>query len=227
MQQSEIIASAVALNALGYDVRATPRGAIVTGVASDAPAAGKIEAGDIIVGVDGKPVKTPDELRHEIGQRRPGQSVRLTLRRNGEDLESTVGTIGDPTEPTRPIVGIQVDQDAKIKLPIDVAIDLGRVGGPSAGLPFALEIARMLGRDVTNGCSIAATGELALDGSVLPVGGLKQKTIGARRSHVDVFLVPAGENAEEARRNADGVTVIPVRSFQQALRRLTTRPPKC
>ena len=109
-----------------------------------------------------------------------------------------------------------------MELPIDVDIDLGRVGGPSAGLPFALEIARQLGRDVTNGCRIAATGALALDGTVIPIGGIKQKTIGARRADVDYFLVPAGENAEDAQENADGLEVIPVESFQQALRKLAT-----
>lgn len=227
MKQSEVIASAVALGALGYDVRATPRGATVTSVAADGPAAVKLETGDVIVAVDGQPTKTPDELRAAIGHRKPGEDVRLTVRRAGEEVELVVKTIADPSDPTRPIVGILVDQDAKIHLPIQVDIDLGQVGGPSAGLPFALEIARMLGRNVTHGCTIAATGELALDGSVHAVGGLKQKTIGARRSHVDAFLVPAGENAAEARKYAAGVPVIPVRSFQQALRRLTTSPPKC
>ena len=114
---------------------------------------------------------------------------------------------------SRAIIGILVDQDAKIELPVDVDIDLGRVGGPSAGLPFALEIARQLGRDVTHGCRIAATGELALDGSVLPIGGIKQKTIGARRADVDFFLVPAGENAEGAQQNAGGARIIPVEEF--------------
>ena len=61
----------------------------------------------------------------------------------------------------------------------------------------------MLGRDVTHGCNVAATGELALDGTVLSVGGLQQKTIGARKADVDVFVVPAGENAEEAREHAE------------------------
>jgi Lon-like protease len=138
-----------------------------------------------------------------------------------------VETVPNPNEPTRPIVGITVDQEADIDLPLDIDIDLGRVGGPSAGLPFAIEIARMLGRDVTHGCKIAATGELALDGSVLSVGGLKQKTIGARNEDVDVLLVPAGENADVARENAEGLEVVPVDSFQQALRLLTTSPRKC
>ena len=80
---------------------------------------------------------------------------------------------------------------------------------------------------MTNGCRVAATGALALDGTVLPVGALKQKTFGARRSDVDVFLVPLGENAATARENADGLRVVPVESFQQALQELATNLPKC
>jgi PDZ domain-containing protein len=227
MARSEQIASVVALQALGYEVVAIPRGALVIGVASDAPAATKIDAGDVIVAVDGAPVRTPAELRREIGRREPGDDVTLTVRRGRKALDLTVRTVPSPTEPDRPIVGITVDQDAKIDLPFDVDIDLGRVGGPSAGLPFALEIARKLGRDVTHGCKIAATGELALDGTVLPIGGIKQKTIGARRADVDFFVVPVGKNAEGAQEHADGLTVIPVESFQQALQTLTTSNAKC
>ena len=227
MERSEQIASVVALRALGYDVVATPRGALVIGVASDVPAAAKIDASDVIVAVDGVPVRTPADLRREIARRKPGDDVRLTVRRGGKALDLTVRTIPSPTEPDRPIVGITVDQAANIELPFDVDIDLGRVGGPSAGLPFALEIARKLGRDVTHGCKIAATGELALDGTVLPIGGIKQKTIGARRADVDFFVVPAGRNAEGAQENADGLTVISVESFQQALQALTTSDAKC
>jgi PDZ domain-containing protein len=227
MERSEQIASAVALRALGYDVVATPRGALVVGIASDVPAARELDPGDVIVAVDGVPVKTPDALRREIGKRAPGDPVRLTIRRDGEARDVTVRTVANPSDPTRPVVGITVDQDAKIELPLDVDIDLGDVGGPSAGLPFALEIARQLGRDVTRGCRIAATGELALDGTVVPIGGVKQKTIGARRAGVDIFVVPAGKNARDARHYADGLRVLPVESFQQAFRRLTTAPQKC
>ncbi|MGH3137789.1 MAG: PDZ domain-containing protein [Gaiellaceae bacterium] len=227
MARSEQIASVVALRALGYDVQATPRGALVIGVASDVPAAAKVDTGDVIVAVDGAPVRTPAELRREIGRRAPGDDVRLTVRRDGKAVEVTVRTVASPTEPDRPIVGITVDQQADVELPFDVDIDLGRIGGPSAGLPFALEIARKLGRNVTHGCKVAATGELALDGTVLPIGGIKQKTIGARRADVDFFVVPAGRNADGARENAEGLTVIPVESFQQALRTLTTSDLKC
>ena len=227
MARSEEVAAVVALRALGREVDATPTGALVVSVSPDAPAAGKLEQGDVVVEVDGAPVKTPEELRARIGRHTPGDEVRLVVRRNGRRVALEVGTVPNPAAPDRPIVGIQVDQAADIELPIDVDIDLGRVGGPSAGLPFALEIARKLGRDVTRGCRVAATGELALDGTVLPVGGLQQKTYGVRRSDVDVFLVPIGENAATARRYADDVRILPVESFQQALQRLTTGPQKC
>jgi PDZ domain-containing protein len=197
------------------------------GVSSEVPAAGKIHPGDVIVAVDGVPVRTPDRLREEIGRREPGEPVRLTVRRDGKATDVTVRTVASPVDPSTPIVGITVDQDAKIELPFEVDIDLGDVGGPSAGLPFALEIARLLGRDVTHGCRIAATGELALDGSVIPIGGIKQKTVGVRRADVDIFVLPAGRNANEARAYADGLRILAVDSFQQAFRLLTTSGLKC
>jgi Lon-like protease len=208
-------------------VTSTPLGTRVVAVDADLPAQGRLKVDDVVIAVDGRRVRTPDELRREIGRHEPGESVRLRFQRAGETQEVTVPTVASDTGPARPIVGIIVSQEANIELPLDVDIDLGSVGGPSAGLPFALEIAHMLGRDITHGCDIAATGELALDGSVLPVGGLEQKTIGVRRAGVDAFVVPAGENADVARENADGVRIIPVDSYQQALRTLTTEPVKC
>ena len=71
-----------------------------------------------------------------------------------------------------------------------------------------------------------ATGELALDGTVVPIGAVKQKAIGAKEAGVDVFLVPAGSNAREARKYAGGLKIIPVKSFPQALLELATLPLK-
>lgn len=227
MERSEKVAALVALRELGYEVEARPLGVLVTGVLADTPAAEELAAGDVVVGVDGRGVLTPSELQAAIGGREPGDEVRLTVRRAGKERDVTLRTIARPRDPSRPFVGITIDQAADIELPLDVDIDLGQVGGPSAGLPFALEIVRLLGEEVTRGCRIAATGELALDGSVIRVGGIAQKTVGARRAAVDAFLVPAGENAQEARRHADGLRVIPVESFRQALRALRTADLKC
>ena len=227
MRRSEQIAAVVALRALGYRVAATPRGVLVTSVYTDVPAAKVLDPNDVIVGVNGVPVRTPAQLRREIGRVEPGDELSLSVHRDEKVTDVTVKTIPSPDDPSRAVVGVLVDQDAKIELPFDVDIDLGRVGGPSAGLPFALEIARKLGRNVTHGCRIAATGALALDGTVIPIGGVKQKTIGVRRADVDTFLVPIGDNARIARQYAHGLRIIPVETFQQALRVLTTDPAKC
>ena len=226
MERSEEIAAAVALRELDYDVEAEPEGALVAAVAPDAPAAGKVAPTDVIVAVDGKTVRTPEDLRRLIATRKPGETVKLRVRRGAETRDVRVGTIESPEEKGRPIVGISVEQFAEIELPVDVDIDLGGVGGPSAGLAFALDIVEELRGGVDRGLEVAATGELALDGEVLPVGGVKQKVIGARRSGADVFLVPAGDNAETARRHAGDLRVVPVESFRQALRALATLPRK-
>lgn len=226
MDRSQKIAAAVALRQLGYNVVAKPEGALIVDVAPDSPADGKIEPTDVIVGVDGKPVKTPQDLRRLIATHTPGETVKLSVRAGGATRTVEVGTIESPAEKGRPIIGVQVEQSAAISLPLDVAIDLGGVGGPSAGLAFALDIAEELRGNVDRGLKVAATGELELDGRVAPIGGVKQKVIGARRSGADVFLAPAGDNAEEARRYAGDLRVIPVESFRQALRALATLPRK-
>lgn len=221
MNRSERVAAAVALRELGYDVRAEPEGALVVAVAPGAPAAGKLEPTEVIVAVDGTPVLTPADLRRLIATRKPGGRVELRVRAGGAVRTVEVGTIESPEEPGRPIIGIQVEQSASIELPLQVEIDLGGVGGPSAGLAFALDVMEELRGNVDRGLRVAATGELELDGGVAPVGGIKQKVIGARRAGADVFLVPAGDNAEEARRYAGDLRVIAVESFRQALQALT------
>jgi PDZ domain-containing protein len=222
MARSQEVAAAVALRALGYRVRIRPQGTLISAVAPDGPAARALEAGDVVVRVDGKPARSPAALRRIVRKHRPGERVRLTVRRRSGLVEVGVRTVPDPRERDKPIIGVLIEEEAEITLPVAVRIDLGEVGGPSAGLAFALDVAEELGHDVDRGYKVAATGELRLDGSIQEVGGIKQKTIGARRAGVDVFVVPAGENAAEARQHADGLRVVPVHSFRQALQGLAT-----
>jgi Lon-like protease len=227
MSRSQQIAAAVALRQDGLHVVARPTGVLVEGVFSNVPAAKVLRAGDVIVGVDGHGVLSRPELRAALAKHAPGDVVSLRVTRSGKALIISVKTISDPREPKRPLIGVyRASQAAAITLPLKVHIDLGGVGGPSAGLPFALDVLELLGKDVTHGYKVAATGELDLDGSVSEIGGVKQKTFGARRAGVEVLLVPAGENTIEARRYAGGLRVIPVESFQQALRALATLPLK-
>lgn len=222
MARSEEVAAAVALRQAGYDIAAIPRGALVEAVAVDAPAASELDSGDVIVSARGRTIRTPEELRRSFTGVRPGNEVVLRIRRDGTVDTVTVRTVESPAERGRAVIGIRVAQAADITLPVKVDIDLGQVGGPSAGLPFALDVLQELGTDVVRGRRVVATGEISLDGTVGPVGGVKQKTLGARKAGADVFLVPAGENAAEARQYAGNLRIIPVKSFQQALSALRT-----
>ena len=152
--------------------------------------------------------------------------MRLAVRRGGETKTVTLRTVPATRGSKRAVVGVYLDQQADVHLPLKVRIDAGNVGGPSAGLAFALDVLEELGRDVDRGHKIAATGEIFPDGTVGQIGAIKQKTIGAREAGVDAFLVPAGENARDARKYAHGLRIVPVESFQQALRALATLPPK-
>ena len=222
MDRSQEIAAAVALRQAGYDVKADAAGALVEAVIPDTPAAGVLQPTDVIVEANGRRVRTPGDLRRALATVTPGREVTLSYRRGDERRSTRVDTVPARGRPGQAAIGVFVSQEADIELPVDVKIDAGAIGGPSAGLPFALEVLEKLGTDVDHGLDVAATGELELDGAVSPVGGLKQKTIGAKKAGVDVFLVPAGDNAREARRYADGLKIVPVKSFQQALRALAT-----
>jgi Lon-like protease len=223
MSRSQEYAAAVALRSLGYEVEVATKGALIEAVGPDFPAAGELRAGDVVVAVDGKPVRSAAGLTERMSAKEPGDTVRLRFRRGRLTMSTSLKTVANPRDPSRAFLGVVIADDADVELPIDVDINLGSVGGPSAGLAFALDIHEELGHDVDRGRRVAATGEITLDGRVRPVGGLKQKTIAARRSGMDLFLVP-GENAAEARRHAEGMEVVPVDSFQQALRELATLP---
>lgn len=216
MTRSQQVAAAVALRALGYEVDATPTGAEVLVVLPGTPAAGALEPGDVIVRAKGRVVRLRGDLLRIMTGHRPGTPVTFTVRSSGGLRHVTLDTQADDDEPSRAIVGIRVDQAANIELPVKVRIDAGSVGGPSAGLAFALDIVDELGREVDNGRRIVVTGELDLDGTVGPIGGVKQKTIGARAAGADVFIVPEG-NATEARRYAEDLEVVPVETFSEAL----------
>jgi PDZ domain-containing protein len=226
MTISQKVAAAVALRRLGYNVVAKPSGVIVAALDERSHAVGKLHPSDLIVSVNGTPTPTIAKLRAILAKVKVGETVTLGITRGTEHHTIAVNTIADTRNAKRAIVGFAPEQAAEIKLPVKVQIDAGNVGGPSAGLAFALEVMEELGRDVDHGYSVAATGALELDGAVTPIGGVKQKTYGVRKADADVFLVPAGDNAREARRYADGVRIIAVKSFPQALRALATLPRK-
>jgi Lon-like protease len=215
MSRSQEIAVAVALRSLGRDVEVERRGAEVAAVFPDSPAAGALEVGDVIIEARGARIRSINDLRRVMGDVKPGNEVDLTVQRGTEREELRLATI--ESGEGRAVVGVQVQDAAEFTFPLDIEIDAGDIGGPSAGLAFALDVVDELGpRDVDRGRRVAVTGELDLDGRVHAIGGVRQKTIGAREAGADVFVVP-DDNAEEARRYADGLEIVAVSTFDEAL----------
>lgn len=225
MSRSQSAAEAVALRALGYDVRIERDGAEIGLVLPDSPAdrAG-LEVGDVIVAVQGQPVDGPEELRGALTGVEPGASIDVTVERKGARRSVRVGTRPAEDNPKRAVMGVEVSQAADVHVPLHVKIDAGDIGGPSAGLAFALDIVDELGPDLDRGRTIVATGELSLDGAVGAIGGIKQKTISARDAGADMFLVPV-QNAQEAERYAGDLRIVPVATFSQALQALGAKLP--
>jgi PDZ domain-containing protein len=223
MRTSQQVAAAVALRALGKKVTTVQSGALVAAVKPGFPAAKSLHQTDVIVAVDGRPVHTPSDVEHAMAGKPVGTTFRFTIMRNHRAEVVPLSTVPAGDGSKRGVVGVILGENASLRLPVRVSIDAGSVVGPSAGLAFALDVLQELGKNVDHGQKVAATGEIFLDGRVGEIGGIKQKTIGAREAGVDVFLVPTA-NAADARKYAHGLRIIPVKNFQQALHVLATLP---
>ena len=216
MSRSQLIAITVALRELGREVDVNESGAEIVLVQPDSPADGVLEVGDVIVEAEGQEVESIQGLQRALSDVEPGQDVELTVQRGDERVQVTSGTQAAPDDPDRAVMGVQVQDALDFEFPVDIEIDAGNIGGPSAGLAFALDIMDELGDDIDRGRKIVATGELTLDGEVLPIGGVKQKAIGAREAGADIFLVPDG-NFEDAKKATDDLEIIPVSNIEEAL----------
>jgi PDZ domain-containing protein len=220
MDRSKETATVFALRRVGY--RIEPSGVEVTQVVSGAPADGRLLAGDRILQADGRAVASIEQVRKAISRHPAGGRVAFRV-----DRGRTRKDVSVPVEEAdnQPRVGILL-RDVFPELPVKVSIRTqNNIGGPSAGLMFTLSIIdKLTPGDLTGGRRIAGTGEIALDGSVLPVGGVGEKLIAVHRLGVTTFFIPAGNCASVRGQVPDGVRLVKVSTIDDALRFL--RDPK-
>ncbi len=218
MADSQLSATIAALSAAGYDLRG--EGARVVLVADDA-VTDELHEGDVIVAFDDVSVHASDEVVEAVRSHLPGDVVRFDVRRDGglRTVEVELGSA--PDDAHRGYVGVLLTTE--IDLPVDVDIDAGAIGGPSAGLMFALTILDRLDPvDLTGGAVVAGTGTVDRSGRVAAVGGVRQKVVGATQrtegAPADVFLVPRGNLDEALSAPAQRpVLVVPVDDLDGAL----------
>ena len=210
MAGSQSVATATALRALGKDVDEI---IVIAGVPDGSPSAGVFEPDDELVTVDGDPATSSEAVRAAVQRHEPGDTFPVVVRRDGKEQTVTAKT-GESDGRTVMGVGLRLDYD----LPVDVTLRTGNVGGPSAGLMFSLAIYDALTPgELTGGKKIAGTGTMDDDGTVGPIGGIRQKLIGARRAGADFFLAPADNCAEVVGNVPAGLRVVKVESFDDGV----------
>jgi len=224
-------------------------GLFVVDVGSDYPATGLLNAGEVIVAVNGEPV-TDSEIFSEIIDATPeGGSVALQVKEIDAELaeefdkEVAEGTMQRPDlaellkdgvrevevqpayEPQldRKIIGVSIRDYFAYTSDVGVEWDLEAVKGPSAGMMMTLSLVNALTpEDLTDGEKIAGTGEISLDGDVGPIGGLPFKIRAAEREGATLFIYPV-ENQAELEGFSTGLDLYPVDTLDDAIEILQGR----
>jgi PDZ domain-containing protein len=225
--QSQESAKVAALKQLGIPVTAR---VIVASVVKGSPSEGKLHAGDVIRSVDGAPVTAPEDVAKLVTKHKAGEPVEFTIvpaaaaaeaEKQGVEPTTTekVTITSGKAEDGRAVVGIRAGTDHTFPFTID--IKLADVGGPSAGLMFALGIVdKLTPEDLTGGRFIAGTGTIDDSGRIGPIGGIQMKTIGARQAGARYFLTPADNCASAASQVPDGLTLVKVSTIDDAVKAL-------
>ncbi|HEX6337667.1 MAG TPA: PDZ domain-containing protein [Jiangellaceae bacterium] len=212
MRRSQDSAKAAALRELGYDV---PETVLIDMVVDGSPADGTLEPGDIVEEVDGEPVTTPQDVVDAVRAHEPGETVEVVVRRGGESMTLTVDTV--ESEEGHAQVGAGVGVGYEFPVQIEVNIN-DRIGGPSAGMIFALAIYDTLTPGaLLEDLRVAGTGEITDDGEVGAIGGIQQKIAAAAHDDIELFLAPA-PNCDDVvgARNGD-MQVVSIETLDDAI----------
>lgn len=209
MVDSQQDAIAAALVELEYDF---PREVTVAGILEDSPAAGVLAEGDVIAAVNGEPVHAVDELRAAVQENGTATPANLLVMRDG--VEQTIAVTPVEREGTVVLgVGVRMHYE----FPIDVELQLDNVGGPSAGMMFALGIVdKLTPGAMTGGEIIAGTGTIDSAGAVGAIGGIRQKLWGAEDTGAEWFLAPASNCDEVTGHVPDGIRVFAISTLDEA-----------
>lgn len=205
MVSSKQIAEFVALTRLGIESEFVYGDVVIDEVVcEDAPdpqsACKQLAIGDTIVTFDGRPTPILPALIEVVTVRSPGDVVPVGVRREGSDdvVTLNIKLIASPDDSQRTIIGIMPRDTRTVKTPFEVGIDTDSIGGPSAGLAFTLALIDELSKgSLTGNVKVAVTGTIDGDESVGAVGAVPQKAVAARDSGAKLFLVPAGQSADD------------------------------
>ena len=211
--QGESIAAAMTY--LGFTLETA---AVVVSTSAGMPADGVVLPGDTVIALNDVPVSSIDELRSALQDAGSVNPVDITVIRDGATVVTTLTPV---TKEGTTLIGL-VGQ-TEYKYPFEVTISLNDVGGPSAGLMFALGIVDMVTPGgMTGGKNFAGTGTIDADGNVGPIGGIRQKLYSALAAQAPYFLAPL-DNCDEVVGNVpEGLQVFAVATITEAVTAVST-----
>lgn len=227
MENSQHASTIVAYEAAGKEIKINDTGIHVLSTVEDMPAATILRAGDIITAVDDKKLIDADELISYVETKNSGDEIELQITRDGKTFESSLILSSFPDDPTRIGIGVQLITERTVDVDPPLEFDSGKIGGPSAGLMFALEIYNQLTEeDISKGYNIVGTGEIDAKGNVLRIGGIDKKVVAAHKKKCDIFFVPhengrKDSNYEVAKKTAEAIgtemEIVPIDHFSETL----------
>src|ERR1051325_2435579 len=168
------------------------------------------------------------ELLTIEGAMMPGKG-RMTVTGNLRDvMKESISAAASYVRSRAVAFGIQPPSFDKRDIHVHVPEGATPKDGPSAGVAMATAIVSvMTGIPVHR--DVAMTGEIALRGRVLPIGGLKEKLLAAHRGGIKTVLIPE-ENAKDLVEINDqikgGLDIIPVSRMDEVLPRALVRKPE-
>ena len=220
MTASQQAAEVVAMRRAGYPVTEHGAGTLVVVVIPHTPASAALRANDVITSIDGRPTPLEQDAARILAASPPGTRVTLQVQSASGAARAVSVVLGKrPDNASQGFLGVELaTKDDHFSFPFTVTINSNGIGGPSAGLAFALGLLEQLtGANITNGRRIAATGTIDTDGTVGDVGGVAQKTVSVADAGATLFLVPPGEYHDAVAHAPSRLKVVAVSTFEQAL----------
>lgn len=219
MDDSNYRSVAVALDYLGYDL--VPTEVVVNEFVEGVPAQSVLELGDTIREVNGLPVSSALEIRPMIEDLEPGDTIDVTVLRNGTESTFEVELVERDDEPGVAMIGVSLGELTAPPFPLEISA--GDVGGPSAGMMHTLAIIDILTEgELTKGNVVAGTGTIRMDGTVGNIGGVRQKVVAAEAAGADYLLVPEGNYQTALTAPRKSIQIIPVATLSDAISFLET-----
>ena len=158
----------------------------------------------------------------------PGKGKMTTTGKLGDVMKESIGAASSFVRSKSVDLGIEPPLFDKKDIHVHVPEGATPKDGPSAGIAMATAIVSLMtGIEVRK--EVAMTGEVTLRGQVLPIGGLKEKLLAARRGGIERVIIPhenAKDLSEVPDNIKDGLDIIPVQSMTEVLEIALTRMPE-